>query len=112
MIRRFLPFVLGGVLGLVAVGLVQIYLYQQRHVFELERQKFLAEYQNPIDVIVASRDIPQDKTIITEDLSSSSVPQKFIQPNAISSPQDAVGLVTIAPMAKGEEVLRTKLRRP
>ncbi len=111
MIRRLLPFILAAVLGLVSVALVQFYLYQQRRVFESERKKFLAEYQNPIDVVVASHDIPPEKALTAEDVSQSSVPKKFIQPYATSTVQDVVGLITLVPIAQGEQILRTKLRR-
>lgn len=118
MLKRFAPILFALTLGVVAVVIMQNYLKGQRTALlgqvEAERKKLLKEYEavEPTDVIVALKDLPAETTIIAEHLGSRSVPKKFVQPFATPRGRDLLGLVTITPIAEGEQMLTNKLRRP
>src|SRR3990167_7475872 len=109
--KRFIPFIFAGVLGLVAVLLLQNYLGQQRRALDAERKKLLAQLQDQLDIVVAKADLPDGRPIDPKSLDRRAIPSKFVQPYAISDPREIIGLVPIAPIAAGEQVLRNKLRR-
>lgn len=113
MIRRFLPFIFAGILGLAAVVLLQNYITMQRRALDAERKKLLGQYQalNPRDVLVARADIPADTKIAPEMLEKKPVPAQFHQPYSTERPSDLVGLITRVPLSKGEQILSNKLRR-
>src|SRR3989338_7381579 len=112
-LKRFLPFIFAGILGVTAVFLLQRYLKQQRQQVEAERQKLLGQYKrlSPVDVIVAIKDIPEDTMIIGDLLETRSIPQQFVQPYATVRIMDALGMYTKVPIAKGEQLMTNKLRR-
>src|SRR3989338_7980930 len=114
MLKRFLPFIFAGILGFGAVILLQRYLQQQRRQVEAERQKLLGQYKllSPVDVIVARKEIPEDTMIVGDLLETRSIPQQFVQPYAAVRIMDALGLYTKVPIAKGEQLMTNKLRRP
>ncbi len=112
MIKRFIPFFFAGILGLVAVIMMQQYLNRQRQALDALRKKLLAEYQAPIEVVVAKKDIPEGTTIAADYLGLRQIPEKFTQPYATRNPGDLIGMVTAVPVAEGEQVLRNKVRRP
>ena len=111
-LRRLWPLVLGGLMGLLAVGLTQQYLGQQRRALQREGQRLMANYQEPIEVVVAAKDLEAGTTLEASQLKLAKIPEKFVQPYASRSPQELVGLVTVAPIAEGEQVLLNKARRP
>jgi len=112
-LKRFLPFIFAGILGFAAVLLLQRYLQQQRQQVAAERQKLLGQYKllSPVDVIVARKDIPEDTMIVGDLLETRSIPQQFVQPYAAVRIMDALGLYTMVPIAKGEQLMTNKLRR-
>ena len=112
MIKRLLPFIFATALGIVAVLVMQWHIGRQRRALDLERKKLYATYQAPIEVIVAKQDLPEGTTLAKEHLALRSIPRNFIQPYATTQAVEVLGLVTRAPMAEGEQVLRNKLQRP
>ena len=111
-LKRFLPIIFSVIMGVLAVLLMNQYLTQQvRRVQEKER-RLAAIYQNPVDVLVAAKDLPEGLTLEASHVKAAQVPERFIQPYATRTAGDVAGLVTIAPIAEGEQVLLTKLRRP
>jgi len=111
-LKRLLPLGIAIGMGTLSIVFMQGYLAQQRHVLENERKKLRAEYPEPVDVIVALRDVPESATLTQKDLGFAKIPQKFVQPYATARPADVLGMVTKVPLATGEQVLRNKLRRP
>jgi len=109
--KRWLPLVFAVVMGLVAVALINRYLTQQRQALERERQKIMSAYQAPVQVVAAAADLPEGQQLDRSHLQMMTVPERFVQPYATSSPEDVVGKVTIAPIAAGEQILSNKLRR-
>jgi pilus assembly protein CpaB len=79
---------------------------------EADYQKRMAEYPEPIKVVVASKDIPVGTTLGAADVKFADIPEKFLQPYAVKTPSEVVGKVTVAPIATGEQLLQNKLRRP
>ena len=106
-IRRRLPILFALVMGTLAVVFMQQYLAGQHRLLAQERARLLQNYQDPIKVLVVSKDLPAGTTLELAD-----VPEKFVQPYAARTPRDILGLVTAVPLAKGEQVLMNKLRRP
>ena len=112
MMKRLVPFAFAGILGLVAVALMQQYLDRQRHVIAQERARLQSEFQEPLEVIVARADLEEGTTVTTDHLSLRPIPKKFVQPFATSRASDLVGRVTLAPIAEGEQFLKNKVREP
>ena len=111
-LRRLLPLVFAAAMGLVAVVLVHQHLSRQQRALELERKRLMADYQEPIEVVVAARDLEPATVLEPAHLTMARVPEKFVQPYASGSPQGLLGMVTLVPLAEGEQVLLNKVRRP
>src|SRR3989338_3910253 len=111
-IRRRLPILFALVMGTPAVVFMQQYLAGQHRLLAQERARLLQNYQDPIKVLVVSKDMPAGTTLEAGLLELADVPEKFVQPYAARTPRDILGLVTAVPLAKGEQVLMNKLRRP
>ncbi|OGX38324.1 MAG: Flp pilus assembly protein CpaB [Omnitrophica WOR_2 bacterium RIFCSPHIGHO2_02_FULL_68_15] len=111
-IRRRLPILFALVMGTLAVVFMQQYLAGQHRLLAQERARLLQNYQDPIKVLVVSKDLPAGTTLEAGLLELADVPEKFVQPYAARTPRDILGLVTAVPLAKGEQVLMNKLRRP
>ena len=110
--RRLLALIFAAACGVGAVVLLQRTMAEQRRALAQERTKLLADYQHPIEVIVAAKDLPENTILDGGALKTAPVPEKFVQPYAARSPADVLGQVTIAPMAEGEQILVNKVRRP
>lgn len=63
-------------------------------------------------VVIASQDIAEMETVEESKLEYIEQPVDFIQPDAISEPEAAVGQVAAVPIKKGEQILQTKLLLP
>ncbi|PIQ84224.1 MAG: Flp pilus assembly protein CpaB [Candidatus Omnitrophica bacterium CG11_big_fil_rev_8_21_14_0_20_63_9] len=111
-LKRLLPVAFAIVMGLVAVGLMQNYLAQQRRLIEAERQKIQQQMKEVYSVIVAKRDIAEGTAITATDLTTQEVPKQFIAPYATGRTADLEGQVALAPIAAGEQVLTNKVRKP
>lgn len=113
-LKKIVPLVFAVGLGVVAVLLNSQYLGQQRAKLEEERKKVLAQYSNPVEVVVAARDLPEGIALESAHLKTDSVPEKWVQPYAVRPHeiQSVIGQVTAAPIAGGEQVLSNKVRRP
>jgi pilus assembly protein CpaB len=110
--KRLIPLALAGLLGLSAVALIRNFLMKQRQALEQEKERLLADYRSPIEVIAAIKDLPEGTALTKEHLGFITIPEKFVQPYATQNPQDLVGKVTLVPIAEGEQVLMNKVRRP
>jgi pilus assembly protein CpaB len=111
-IKRRMPILFGLVMGTLAMLFMQSYIAQQQRRLRVERDKLMQDYKEPIKVVVASKDLIAGMQLETSHLAIASVPEKFVQPYAVRSPRDLLGLVTVAPIAQGEQVLLNKVRRP
>jgi len=84
-----------------------LYSYTQEKSAELTK-KFGAKQR----VVVAAMDINDMVTIDETMLQTVEKPVNFIEPQAISDPELAVGMVTLAPIRKDEQVLASKIIKP
>ena len=111
-LRRRLPILFALVMGSLAVIFMQQYLAGQQRVLAQERARLLQNYKDPITVLVVAKDLPPGIVLEAGYFELADVPEKFVQPYAARTSRDVLGLVTAAPLAKGEQVLMNKLRRP
>ncbi len=111
-LKRRMPILFALAMGALAVGIMNSWVQGERRKLEAARRKLLEDYRTPIEVVVASKDVHQGVLLDASHLATAAVPEKFAQPYAARSPRDVIGLVTIAPLAEGEQVLLNKVRRP
>ncbi|MEQ1875540.1 MAG: Flp pilus assembly protein CpaB [Bdellovibrionia bacterium] len=88
-------------------GMVLIYSYSQEKKAEYDKR-----YGTSKRVLVATKDILEMSTVDETMLSIEEKPVDFIQPGAVETMEDAVGLVAATPIKKGEQILGTKLLTP
>ena len=63
-------------------------------------------------VVIAKEDIAEMETVDESKLDYVDQPVDFIQPDAVSEPENAIGQVAAVPIKKGEQLLQTKLLLP
>lgn len=91
--------------ALMAVFL--LYSYTQEKTNELTK-KFGAKQR----VVIAAEDINEMETVDETKLEIVERPVDFIEPQAIKDPEVAVGMVALAPIKKGEQILQSKVMEP
>ena len=94
-------------IGAAIFAVMLIYSYTQEKSAQISR-RFGAQ----TSVLVAVRDIGEMETINDTMVQLKEFPSSFVQPAALSSVEDAVGLVALAPISTGEQVLQTKITKP
>jgi Flp pilus assembly protein CpaB len=87
--------------GLGAYGLVQ---HQTQRAAQLE-----LAVGPLVPVVVAARDLVPGQTLAPSDLDVARMPGAFVPPSAVSTPDDAIGLVTGAPVVRGEPLSSARL---
>lgn len=117
-VRRAMVLVFAIAMGGLAAGLIHQDRLKQRRVVEAKlreleqaRQELLIQYPPPMEVLVAAKDIGSGVTLTEALMRKGELPEKFTQPYAARAPKDVLGLVTLAPIAEGEQILLNKLRR-
>ncbi len=106
-----LPLIVGSVvLALAAVLLINVYLQQQSKNLQMQARRELARMQERLgSILIASKDIPKGASIEASMLETRSIPKEYIQPQAVSFPERIIGMVTLVPISKGEQITLTKL---
>lgn len=84
-----------------------LYSYTQEKSAELQK-KFGAKQR----VVIAAKDINEMETIDETMLIIDEKPVDFIEPGAYSDPEPAVGMVALAPIKEGEQLLQSKVIKP
>jgi pilus assembly protein CpaB len=84
-----------------------LYSYTQEKSAELQK-KFGAKQR----VVVAIADINEMETVDETQIDIVEKPVDFIEPNAFTDIESVVGLIALAPVKKGEQILQTKLVKP
>ena len=92
-------------LGLFAAML--LYSYTQEKTTALTK-KFGAQ----TTILVSSRNINEMETLDESMLDLVDMPIDFVQPGHLSTLEEAVGLVALAPIQKGEQILKNKIIKP
>jgi pilus assembly protein CpaB len=97
----------------LAIILTNSYLSQQRQAIMQDAKKKLQEIQaNSVSVLVAKTDIARGASITSDNLEVAIVPNQFIQPQAVTSLDRIDGMLTIAPISRGEQITMSKLVYP
>lgn len=73
------------------------------------QERSLFQKGEPKKILVAVIDIKPNTIIEPGLLEVRKTPKMYVQPGSVSDPRDVVGLVTTAPVKKGEQLLLTKL---
>lgn len=94
-------------LGCAMFAMFLIYSYSQE-----QKAKYDKRYGTTKTVLIAVKDILEMSTIDETMVTQEERPVDFMQPGAIETPDDAVGLVAATPIKKGEQILMTKLLSP
>ena len=84
-----------------------LYSYTQEKSAELTK-----DFGTKRNVVIASEDINEMQTINETQLQMVERPEKFVEPNAVLNIEEAVGLVALAPIKKGEQILMSKIIKP
>ena len=84
-----------------------LYSYTQEKSAELTK-KFGAKQR----VVIAAQNINEMETIDETMLQVVEKPVDFIEPQAVSDPEQAVGLIALAPINKDEQILQNKIIKP
>ena len=96
--------------GSLAVVIVRNMMTEERRSLARERQRLQTDYQAPVEVVVAAKDLPEGTALEASQMKMVLVPEKFVQPYAVRSPGEILHRVAVAPIAEGEQILSNKLR--
>jgi len=108
--RQRIILIIGIALALIAVFMINLYLNQQRQIImENARKKLETMQANQISVLVAKNDIPRGSIIEPKSLEAQVIPNQFMQPQAVTTLERIAGMITIAPISKGEQITLSKL---
>ena len=94
----------------LAMAIMKNMMNEERRDLARQKQKLQADYQAPVEVIVAAKDLPEGTTIDATHLKVAKIPEKFVQPYAARAPAELLHRVTATPIAEGEQILSNKLR--
>lgn len=95
-------FTISFVVALLAVMMVHQYVTSTEETY---RQRFGVE----VAVVTAMKDIEELATLDKTNLELALVPKQFVQPGAVNKIEDFDGALAIAPIAKGEQITRSKV---
>jgi len=108
--KQKLILISGLVLGVLAIFMAKMYVDQQQAEAQARADAKIASMQsNQTAVLIAKQDIPQGAVIEGGMFDTSIVPNKFVQPQAVTSLDRISGMVTVAPITKGEQISLSKL---
>lgn len=108
--KQKLILISGIVLGIVAIFMTKMYLDQQKLAVQERAKQAIANMQaNQAAVLVAKDDIQKGVTIEPSMLETAIIPNQYVQPQAVTSLDRIAGMVTVAPISKGEQISLSKL---
>jgi pilus assembly protein CpaB len=115
--KQRLILIIGIILGVVAVVMLNVYLTQQKRKVDEDAQKKVETIKNELQtnqtaVLIAKEDILRGAAIASTQLEVKIIPNQFVQPQAVTSLDRVSGMLTIAPISKGEQVTLSKLTYP
>jgi pilus assembly protein CpaB len=102
------------VLGIIAAFMAKVYIDQQKHTVVEEADKKIADMQariqeNQTPVLVAKEEIIQGTAIAPNMLGVAIIPNQYVEPQAVTSMDSVSGMITVTPIAKGEQITLNKL---
>jgi pilus assembly protein CpaB len=97
--------------------MLNVYLTQQKRKVDEDAQKKVETIKNELQtnqtaVLIAKEDILRGAAIASTQLEVKIIPNQFVQPQAVTSLDRVSGMLTIAPISKGEQVTLSKLTYP
>ncbi|MCX5707822.1 MAG: Flp pilus assembly protein CpaB [Candidatus Omnitrophica bacterium] len=106
--------------GILAAVLARMYIAEKElklkteieAVKKREEAERLARQVKKVAILVAARTISPGVPIVAEDIASREVPEDYIQPGAIASTINIVGVYAQSQILEGEQILRNKLGAP
>ena len=102
--------IIGIALALIAVVLTKIYLDQQRqNIVDRAKKELEAIQANQTAVLVAAKAIAKGSAIESDSLEVQVVPNKFLQPQAVTSLDRIAGMTVAVDISKGEQITLNKL---
>ena len=109
--------IIGILLAVAAVFMTKTYIDQQRQQVIEEAKKKIANIEQTlpktqVKVLVASKDIPKGNIIAADSLTTSIVPEQYLQPQAVFSADRILGMVAVVQITKGEQITLSKLVQP
>jgi pilus assembly protein CpaB len=108
--KQKLILISGIVLGIMAIVMTKMYLDQQQQALQEKAKAAIANIQNnQAAILVAKQDIPQGAVVEAGMFETAIVPNKFVQPQAVTSLDRIAGMITVAPISKGEQISLSKL---
>ncbi len=108
--QRLIIVIIGVILGLVAVIMVNVYINDMAADAKRKAEKELEKIRrNQAVVLVAQQDIPVNTVIESGMLETSIVPREYVQPQVAASLDNVSGMITTAPISRGEQISFTKL---
>ncbi len=93
--------------GAALFAIFLLYSWSQEQKTELSRK-----FGSSKRVVVASQDIAEMETVDESKVELVEKPVDFVEPDAITDAEGAVGQIAVAPIRKGEQILQTKLLLP
>ncbi len=97
-------------MAIISDFIVKAYLDEQRQIMEEKAKKTVAKIQtNQAAVLVAKQNIPKGTSMEPGMFEPAIIPNQYLQPQAVTSADRITGMVTIAPIEKGEQITLSKL---
>lgn len=96
----------------ISVGAALFAVFLLYSYTEQKSREVMDKYGKKSRVVIAAKDINEMETVDESMLELVERPDSFKEPNALSDPEAAVGLVALAPIKKGEQILESKIMRP
>ena len=94
-------------IGTAVAAVFLLYSYTQEKSAQISK-KFGAM----TSVVTAVKNIGEMETINDSMIQLQEYPSSFVQPEALLTMEEVIGLVALAPISEGEQVMRTKITRP
>ncbi len=94
-------------IGAAIFAVMLLYSYTQEKSAQVAKK-----FGSMASVVTAVREIGEMETVDDSMIELKEYPSSFIQPEALRTMEEALGLVALAPISEGEQVLRTKITRP
>ncbi|MDE0150918.1 MAG: Flp pilus assembly protein CpaB [Bdellovibrionales bacterium] len=94
-------------IGLAIFAVMLVYSYTQE-----KSEALTKRFGAKTTLVVSTRDINEMETLDESMLELTEVPMDFAQPGHIGNIEDATGLVALAPIQSGEQILDNKIIKP
>ncbi|MFC1805160.1 Flp pilus assembly protein CpaB [Candidatus Omnitrophota bacterium] len=112
--QRLIILIVGIVLAIAAIIMTNTYIKQQEQTITEDAKKKVEKIKDELEknqasVLVAKEDIPRGVAIDPNKLEVKIVPNQFVQPKAVTAIDRVTGMLTIAPISKGEQLTLSKL---